>query len=78
MVVATVEFEAAASAQARALGFDPALVFVPHPIQNRTAEELRAIADDVVAHLLSMLGSATHDPQPQDGDRRPPDQEGPA
>jgi uncharacterized protein (DUF362 family) len=54
--VASVEFVAAAIAQARALGFEPARVFVPHPIQNRTDDEMRALAeaaiDDVLARLV--------------------------
>lgn len=55
VVLATAAFESAAAAQARALGFDPAVLFVPHPIQNRTPEELEAIADDAVARLLQLL-----------------------
>lgn len=42
----------AAEAQAKALGTDPAYVFVPHPIQDRTDEELHALAD---THLDEML-----------------------
>jgi hypothetical protein len=43
--VASSEFVEAAAAQSRALGFDPAGVFVPHPIQDRTDDEMRALAD---------------------------------
>jgi hypothetical protein len=43
--VASAEFVAAAEAQSRALGFPAARVFVPHPIQDRTDEEMRAYAD---------------------------------
>ena len=43
--VASDEFVTAAATQATALGFDPAAVFVPHPIQDRTDEEIAAIAD---------------------------------
>jgi uncharacterized protein (DUF362 family) len=53
--VASTEFVAAAAAQARALGFDPARVFVPHPIQDRTDDELRALADAAVDDLLLRL-----------------------
>lgn len=68
VVLATVAFESAAAAQARALGFDPAVLFVPHPavlfvphpIQNRTPEELEAIADDAVARLLQLLSPDNH------------------
>lgn len=53
--VVTTGFTGAVEAQANALGFDPAVVFVPHPIQNRTAAELQAIADDAVEAILSRL-----------------------
>jgi alkanesulfonate monooxygenase SsuD/methylene tetrahydromethanopterin reductase-like flavin-dependent oxidoreductase (luciferase family) len=55
--VASTEFEEAAAAQARALGFEPAGVFVAHPIQDRTDEEVRALADAaldaIYAHLTA-------------------------
>ena len=44
--VASTEFIDAAQAQSAALGADPARVFVPHPIQDRTDEELQSLADD--------------------------------
>jgi hypothetical protein len=47
----------AAASQAEALGFTPAVHFVPHPIQNRTAAEIEAIADDVVDAVLTAIGS---------------------
>ena len=50
--IATTEFIQAMEAQANALGTDPAYVFVPHPIQDRTVEELHALADE---HLDAML-----------------------
>ena len=44
--VASTEFVDAASTQAKALGFETvARVFVPHPIQDRTDDEMRALAD---------------------------------
>ena len=43
--IASSEFVDAAEAQARALGFDAARVFVAHPIQDRTDDEMRAYAD---------------------------------
>jgi hypothetical protein len=52
-----VAFETAAASQAEALGFSPAVHFVPHPIQNRTAAELEAIADDVVEAVVAAIGS---------------------
>jgi len=44
--------------QSKALGFDPAVVFVPHPIQNRTADELNKIADDAAEKALNLLTTA--------------------
>lgn len=54
--VATVEFEPAAAAQAQSLGFVPALHFVPHPIQNRTEDELATLADNALPHILGLIG----------------------
>jgi hypothetical protein len=55
--VASTEFVAAADAQSRALGADPARVFVAHPIQDRTDAEMQALAetaiDEIVAALLT-------------------------
>jgi hypothetical protein len=56
-VVATEAFKPAAAAQARALGLAPAVAWVPHPIQNRTPEELEAIADGVLEEVLALIKS---------------------
>ena len=53
--VASTEFVEAGAAQARALGFEPAAVFVRHPIQDRTDEELRALADAAAAEVVAKL-----------------------
>ena len=53
--VASSEFRAAAQAQARGLGFDPAGVFVPHPIQDRTDEEVCTLADAAVDEIVGAL-----------------------
>jgi alkanesulfonate monooxygenase SsuD/methylene tetrahydromethanopterin reductase-like flavin-dependent oxidoreductase (luciferase family) len=53
--IATTEFIQAAEAQAKALGTDPAYVFVPHPIQDRTNEELHALADKYLDEMLNCL-----------------------
>jgi len=53
--VATTEFVEAAAAQAKALGIDPAYVFIPHPVQDRTDAELRQLADDHLGSILSLL-----------------------
>ena len=54
-MIATTAFEEAAKAQGRALGFDPAIVYVPHPIQDRTDEEIRDIADAALDPVLEMI-----------------------
>jgi hypothetical protein len=53
--VATTEFMQGAAAQAKSLGIDPALVFIPHPVQDRTDEELRKLADDHLEAILALL-----------------------
>jgi hypothetical protein len=55
--VASTEFVDAAASQAAALGADPARVFVAHPIQDRTDEEMRALADDAVARLVAAVSA---------------------
>ena len=57
MMVASTEFVTAADTQADALGFDVARVFVPHPIQDRTDEELVALADQAFEEILSRVTS---------------------
>ena len=56
--VVTAGFVDAVNTQAQALGFEPAIVYVPHPIQNRTADELKKIADDAVEPALRLLSVA--------------------
>ena len=53
--VVTTGFTDAVEVQSKALGFDPAIVYVPHPIQNRTAAELAQIADEAIEPLLELL-----------------------
>ena len=55
MFVASSEFVAATQAQSEALGFAAPVVFVPHPIQDRTDEEMRAIADEAVTAILAKV-----------------------
>ncbi len=55
VMVATTAFREAADAQSRSLGFEPAIVYVPHPIQDRTDEELRAIADAALDEVLGAI-----------------------
>jgi hypothetical protein len=53
--VATEEFIEGARAQAKSLGTDPALVFIPHPVQDRTDAELHQLADTHFEAILKML-----------------------
>ena len=53
--VASAEFVAAAEAQAGALGFPGARVFVPHPIQDRTDDEMRAYADAAYQEIVAAV-----------------------
>ena len=53
--VASTEFVLAAQMQSRSLGFDPAMVFVAHPIQDRSDAELRALADSAVDQIIRSI-----------------------
>ena len=55
--VATTEFIKAAEAQSGALGVEPAGVFVDHPIQNRTDNEIRRIAEDALDAIVRAICS---------------------
>jgi hypothetical protein len=55
--VASAEFVQAAEAQSASLGFPTvARVFTPHPIQDRTDDEMRVYADaafeEIVGHIV--------------------------
>lgn len=53
--VASREFEEAARLQSNALGFDAPRVLVPHPIQDRHDDELRAMADAAYGAVVAAL-----------------------
>ncbi len=55
--VASSEFKQAGETQARALGCDPAAVYVPHPIQDRTDDEMKEIAQSAVGDLLKAISA---------------------
>jgi hypothetical protein len=56
VVVASSTFVDAAEAQALALGLpDVRRIFVPHPIQDATDDEMRAKADAIVDRLIEAL-----------------------
>ena len=55
MFVASDEFVDAAAAQGEALGFEPAVCYVKHPIQDRSDAEIRALADGAFEEILSQI-----------------------
>lgn len=61
VLVASSEFREAAAAQGHALGFEPAAIFVRHPIQDRTDDEMRAIADEAMDRIMRALTAQTTD-----------------
>ncbi|MDE2794054.1 MAG: hypothetical protein OXL34_04460 [Gemmatimonadota bacterium] len=57
LLVATTAFRDAAAFQIPSLGIDPAIVWVPHPVQNRTPGELERMAADALEPVLTALMS---------------------
>ena len=53
--VASCEFEQAADAQGASLGIKPARVFVPHPIQDRTDDEMAQLARDSIDAVTALI-----------------------
>ena len=62
--VASSEFVVAAAMQAKSLGIDPAMVFVAHPIQDRSDDELRALADAALPGIVQRLLAGVPAAQP--------------
>ena len=59
MFVASAEFVQAAEAQSTSLGFTSiARVFTPHPIQDRTDDEMRGYAEAAYAEIVAAVTSA--------------------
>lgn len=56
LIVATTAFTQAADVQSKALGYEANMVWLPHPIQDRTDAELQALADK---HCDEILGKMT-------------------
>jgi len=63
LYVATVEFADAAQVQARAIGCSPPAVFVEHPIQDRTDEEMDEIARSALEEIVAKLTRRPSDSQ---------------
>ncbi len=55
VIVASIGFRDAVLAQSRGLGFEPAVVYLPHPIQDRSDEEMRALADGSIDEVVKAL-----------------------
>lgn len=53
--VASDVFADAADVQGEALGFQPERVFVKHPIQDRTDDEMVALADEAVDAIIRSI-----------------------
>ena len=54
--VASAQFVDAADAQSNALGFPTvARVFTPHPIQDRTDDEMIAYADSAIGEIVAAI-----------------------
>lgn len=56
--VASAVFVDAAQTQGDAIGFQPERLFVEHPIQDRTDQEMADIADRAVDALIAKLTGA--------------------
>ena len=53
--IASEVFRPAAESQGAALGFPADSLFVPHPIQDRTDDEMRAYADAALAEIVAAV-----------------------
>ena len=56
--VATDQFIEAADAQSKGLGFEPAAHFIPHPVQDRTDEEMVALAQNAFVAVKAMVATS--------------------
>jgi hypothetical protein len=54
-MVSSSAFAQASQVQADALGIEPARVFVPHPIQDRSDDEMRALAEGALEDIVKAL-----------------------
>lgn len=53
--MASAPFISAAESQSIALGFPPAGLFTEHPIQDRTDEEMKTLAEKIFDDLMKEL-----------------------
>ena len=64
LLVATTAFREAAAFQIPSLGFEPMIVWVPHPVQNRSRSELEQMAEDALEAVLRGLTADESSPTP--------------
>lgn len=65
--IASEEFVDAAKHQGNALGYHPRQLFVPHPIQDRTNEEIESLAEHAFDQVMDMIFDSQDAPQaPED------------
>ena len=53
--IASTEFFQAAVAQNKSLGYDTAVIYVEHPIQDRTDAEMREIAEHALEEIVASV-----------------------
>ena len=53
--VASEVFRTAAETQGDMVGFHPDALFVAHPIQDRTDDEMEALADEAFERVLALI-----------------------
>ncbi len=53
--VASSEFVQATDSQSKSLGFEPGVVFIQHPIQDRTDDELVELAERAFPEILRLV-----------------------
>ena len=56
--IASDAFTEAARTQAKALGCDPLVVYIPHPIQDRTDDEIHDLADNAFESIITQICKA--------------------
>ncbi|MBK6659952.1 MAG: hypothetical protein IPM80_09775 [Proteobacteria bacterium] len=56
--IASEAFRGAAQAQGTAWGFHADSLFVAHPIQDRSDDEMRALADQALAEVKALICAA--------------------
>jgi hypothetical protein len=64
VIVASIGFRDAVLSQSRGLGFEPAVVYLPHPIQDRSDEEMRALAEGCVGDIIKALTASPPETKP--------------